>query len=177
VSDANPRNNRRNHGSGIRTPAYISPPHQPLAVPAPAEPRFDLALINPVARQRDTIRIGVIGVQQLRQLSLIRLRVALPFIAPPGGHGCLRTRGSHRSGRAGLPHPAPRLSARCTTHVAHPLDQEAHAAISCRSVQMVQVTRCSHHRPFRRCLNRSAASLPWVRSGTFPMLSGTISRL
>ncbi|WP_346014687.1 DUF4158 domain-containing protein, partial [Thiocystis violacea] len=42
----------------------------------------------------------------------------------PGGRGCLRTRGSHRSGRAGLPHPAPRLSARCTTHVAHPLDPE-----------------------------------------------------
>ena len=33
----------------------------------------------------------------------------------PGGHGCLRTRGAHRSGRAGLPHPAPRLSKRYAT--------------------------------------------------------------
>jgi hypothetical protein len=35
-----------------------------------------------------------------------------PSFLLPGGHGPLLARGSHRSGRAGLPHPAPRSNVR-----------------------------------------------------------------
>ena len=110
----------------------------------------------------------------------------------PGGRGRLLARGSHRSGRAQLRHPAPRSkqTRRDTRSRPQRSKQAARGSLSMRVVLVsptprssAVVLRCSGSPrsaasvPPEGVLDRSAASLPRVLWGEFPALIGTIGRL
>ena len=92
--------------------------------------------------------------------------------ARSGGPGPSPARGSHRSGRARLAHPAPQVmgSLRNGDHsVLHPLPRYP---VELRGDALGG--RCLRHLSLHRVHDPALPSLPGVRSGTFPRFHGTM---